>query len=121
MKDRIKALRKSLGLSQARFAEALNVSISTAQKWEIDVNTPTPAIVRLMSEKFGVSESWILSGTGEMFEPKDKEQELAKLVGKLMRDDTPEFRRRLISVLSRLDDNGWDVLEKIADSLTKKD
>ena len=53
--------------------------------------------------------------------PKEREAEIAEVVGNILRDDSPEFRRRLISVLVRLDDNGWGVLEKIADNLTKKD
>lgn len=121
MKDRIKALRKSLGMSQAKFAEALNVSLSAAQKWEIDVNTPTPAIRRLMCEKFGVSEAWLVSGDGEMFSPKDREQEIREFVAALFKDDSLEFRRRLVTVLARLDSDGWSALEKIADALEKED
>ena len=56
-----------------------------------------------------------------MYAPKSREQELTEFVADLCSDDAPEFRRRLISVLARLDDDGWAVLEKIADALTEKD
>ena len=121
MKDRIKALRKSLGITQAKFAEDLGVSLMAVQKWEMGHNNPSGAMIQLLASKYGVSEEWLRTGDGEMYAPKSREQELTEFVADLCSDDAPEFRRRLISVLARLDDDGWAVLEKIADALTEKD
>ncbi len=57
---RIKAERAMLGLSQKDFAEKLNVSIPTVQKWEYgDVNMPCDQLCRV-SDFFGCSVDWLL-------------------------------------------------------------
>lgn len=121
MKDRIRAVRKYYGLTQARFAEKLGVSISTTQKWDIGDTVPSASAVTLICDMFSVSERWLRTGEGEMLRPISREQELAEFVGTLFRDDTPEFRRRLVTVLARMDDTGLAVLERIADELIKKE
>lgn len=118
MKDRIKSLRKHLGMSQKDFGASLGVSLSAVYKWESGENELSDAVAILICQKYGVSESWLKNGGGDMFSPKDREKELSEFISEIFRDDSAEFRRRLLTVLSRLDDNGWDVLEKIADALT---
>ena len=121
MKERIKAVRKALGMNQTEFGKALGASLSAAYKWEAGESGMSDATIMLVCQKFGISEKWLRTGEGQMLLPKAREEEIAEFVGQTLRDETPEFRRRLISVLARLDDNGWSVLERIADGLTKKD
>lgn len=121
MKERIKAVRKSLGMNQTEFGKSLGASLSAAYKWEAGENDMSDSAIMLLCQKYNVSESWLRTGEGEMYAPKSREQELAEFVADLCRDDTPEFRRRLVSVLARMDDTGWAVLEKIVNDLTKKD
>jgi len=45
--DKIVALRKRVHLSQAAFAQVVNVSPSTVQKWERGVKKPTGASKRI--------------------------------------------------------------------------
>ena len=52
MKDRIKALRKSLGITQAKFAEDLGVSLMAVQKWEMGHNNPSGAMIQLLASKY---------------------------------------------------------------------
>lgn len=120
MKDRIKALRKELGLSQGKFAEALGVSISSAQKWEIAAAVPSNATLGLIAEKFGVSEAWLRDGVGEMFEPRSREEEIAAFVHDICGPDGTAFQRRLVTLLSRLSPDEWTILEKIADKLANE-
>lgn len=120
MKDRIKALRKALGLSQGQFAEALGMSISSAQKWEIAAAIPSSATVKLMAERFGASEEWIRSGAGEMFEPRTREEEIAAFVHEVCGPEGTAFQRRLISLLARLTVDEWAILERIADKLSNE-
>lgn len=44
----IKAIRTKTGLSQAQFADKLNISARTLQNWEQGVRNPTGAAVTLM-------------------------------------------------------------------------
>ena len=121
MNERIKALRKSLGLTQVAFAQRIGVKQNTVATYETGRTTPGDTVIALIVREFGVYEPWLRSGEGQMFAVKDRETEISEFVGEILSGDTPEFRKRLVSVLARLDDNGWDVLERIVDSLTKKD
>lgn len=120
MKDRIRAVRKMLGLNQGEFAEKLGVSKSSAQKWDIGAAVPNAATLRLMADMFGVSEAWLKTGEGDMLRPMTEEEELTAFVADICREDAPEFRRRLVYVLSRLYDAGWNVIEKIVENLNEK-
>lgn len=45
----IRSLRQANNVSQAVFADALNTSISTVQKWESDVNAPQGPALKLLN------------------------------------------------------------------------
>lgn len=121
MKDRVKALRKALKMSQTEFGKAVGVSLSAEQKWESGENAVSDAVLLLMCQKFGVSEAWLREGIGEMFEPRTREEEIAAFVHDVCGPDGTDFQKRLVGVLARLKPEEWDILEKIADRLIKKE
>jgi repressor LexA len=70
LKERIRTIRKKLGLTQMEFAEKLGKSWRTIQDWEAGKrNIPEPEL-RLISQTFGVSYEWLKTGQGEIFEKK---------------------------------------------------
>ena len=76
LKERIRTLRKKLGLTQMEFAEKLGKSWRTIQDWEAGKrNIPEPEL-RLISQIFGVSYEWIKTGQGEIFEKKPSIEEI---------------------------------------------
>lgn len=118
MKDRIKYLRSSLGLTQQEFADRIGIKRNSVANYELGRNEPIDAVISLICREFRVSEEWLRVGTGQMFEEVDQDQEIADFVGAVLADKPESFRKRLISVLSTLDPDDWAVLEKIADELT---
>lgn len=46
--DEIKNIRKSLGITQERFARLLNVSFTTINRWEKGRSKPSPLAVEKM-------------------------------------------------------------------------
>lgn len=119
--NRILAVRRALGITQAAFGEKIGVSQNYVWMLETGARDASFRVIRDVCREFGVSETWLRTGEGEMFTPRTREEELGAYVAKVFREDTPEFRRRLLSVLVRLDDTGWTVLEKIANDLTKSE
>lgn len=115
MKDRIKEVRKTLKLNQTDFGRSLGVSLSAVQKWESGENVLSDAVILLISQMYGISETWLRTGEGEMRAAKSREQEMAELTKRLMADRPDSFRSSLITTLLRLDPNGleWAVLEDI--------
>ena len=71
MKDRIKELRKILGLSQAEFANALDLNASTVSVWERDGKI-SQTNLSTICKVYGVNRSWLEKGQDPIFST-DKE------------------------------------------------
>ena len=70
---RLKVLRKEVGLSQQKLADALGVTQTTVGMWEVDKTTMTDRSAQQICATFGVSYDWLTTGTGEMFEQSDEQ------------------------------------------------
>lgn len=119
MKDRIKKLRKSFGLSQTKFGEAVGVSMSAEQKWEMGLSVPSEAAIKLMCQKFPVSEEWLRTGNGEMLRSESREVELHHAVGRILADRKDSFKTAVVTTLLKFEPDGpeWAVLEDIYKSI----
>lgn len=126
MQNRIKELRKSLGLNQTEFGARLGVASSTIAGYENGYRDVSDAIVRSVCREFDCSETWLRTGEGEMFRPLSREAELGRLIRTRLVDRSESFQSELVRTLLRFDPDGpeMQVLEKILDDLiaeTKKD
>ena len=64
--ERIKILRKSYKLSQARFAEPLGISYGYISNIENNKEIPSDMIIRSITVHYNTTEEWIRSGRGNM-------------------------------------------------------
>lgn len=81
MKNRIKALRKALKLSQTEFAQKLGMTMQGIQKWEYGTVEIKLSSLNLISETFNVNPDWLLNGTGEMFlDNTSRQQEYSDII-----------------------------------------
>lgn len=118
MKERIKALRKALNLTQAEFAERTGIKQSTVATYEIGRNEPSDTVITLIVREFGVNETWLRTGVGEMFRTSTPDQQIAEFAGRLLEGRAEDaFKRKLVSALSRLDPVSWAALERVADEI----
>lgn len=122
MKERIKELRKSLGMNQAEFGSKIGISNTAVSKWEKGENTVPESAIKSIVREFGVSETWLRDGTGDMRANMDREEEMGRLLGDLLADRPESFRTALITTLLRFDPSGpeWAVLERIYEELAKE-
>ena len=67
MNERIKELRKALGLTQAEFAERIGLKRNTVTTYEMGRNEPISSVISLICREFKVNEEWLRTGEGEMF------------------------------------------------------
>ena len=118
MKDRIKKLRESLNLSQAKFGAKIGVGQSTIANYERGL-TPLDTVIISICREFGVREEWLRTGKGVMMEEKSRDELLATELDKILTVGDDDFRKRLISLLIRLPPNRWEVLEEIALELSQ--
>lgn len=120
MKNRLKTLRDALNMTQQEFADRLGIKRGTISNYELGRNDPIDAVVSLICREFKVNEQWLRTGCGEMFETVSQDQAIAEFVGEVLSDRPESFRKRLISMLSSLDNDDWAILEKMADELTNR-
>ena len=122
MGERIKELRKYLGLTQQEFADRIGIKRNSIANYEIGRNDPVESIVHLIVREFNVSEQWLRTGEGDMFVTRPPDEELAEIFGILLTDDSPESRikRSVINSMLRAGPEFWDVIADIAESLAKE-
>ena len=125
MKERIKELRVSLGLTQQEFADRVGMKRDAYAKYETGANNPSSAAVSLICRTFGINEVWLRTGVGEMFHSRSREEEIAAFFGDVLSDRAPEVQRRLVSVLAKLPVEAWgfveDLCQRIADEWAEKE
>lgn len=74
--ERVKAIRKSLKLSQDEFGKRLGVSRGVITNIEFNKTEPKPLFIDLLCREFNVDENWLRTGEGEMFLQLDEDAEL---------------------------------------------
>lgn len=119
MKDRIKILRKSLGMTQQKMADRLHIKASAISNYEIGRNIPVDSVIALICREFNVSEPWLRDGVGEMFVARTMNQELTSMINDLMSESDDSFRKRFIAALLELPSDFWPEIQRFIGSLTK--
>lgn len=122
MKNRIKRIRNSNPnwKSQDLFASFLGIPKANLSSYETGRRTPTDAVIQLICEKCSVNEEWLRTGNGDMFVSGIKDKQISAMLADVMKSGEDSFRHRLVSALARLDDEGWDNLEKLIDMISNK-
>lgn len=117
MNERLKKLRKTLDLTQQKFADRLGVKRNTVGQWECGINAITDQVVFSICREFDVNEEWLRTGEGEMFEQMTEQQKLLKYTGMLLKDKDSAIVNAIQSFIvtyEQLDDTSKVTLEKIA-------
>lgn len=119
MKERLKKLRKALDLTQQEFADRIGISRGNIATYETREGSPGNSVINLICREFNVSETWLRTGEGEMFMERTRDDELAAFMNELLAEESADFRRRLVTALSRLKPEQWEALEAVALELMK--
>ena len=123
LNTRLKAIRKSVLLSQEEFGKKLGITGAAISKIESGNRNVTEQMTLAIIREFDVNEQWLRTGEGEMFLIKTRDEEIASFIGTLLKKDDDTFKKRLISALSKLEEPDWEVLEKMCNFMLedKKD
>ena len=120
MNERIKELRKSLGITQQEFADKLGLKRNTIATYEIGKAVPSDRVVSDLCNKYNVNEKWLRTGEGKKFISLNRTQQIAQFTADLFKGEKDSFKERLLLALAKLNEDEWKVLEKIATDLTKE-
>ena len=120
--ERITTVRKELKLSQSAFGERIGVSRDVIKNIDnniVDAETK-PLLIQQICKEYNVNRIWLETGEGEMFEDIERDAEIAMRVGEILAEDDDSFKKQLIGALVALDDDEWELLQKMAEKLLGK-
>lgn len=118
--DRIKKVRKVKDLTQQVFSERIGTTANVLTNYETGRRNPSNSVINNICKTFDVNEHWLRTGQGDMFVERSRDEELSAFVDDLLSKEPADFRRRLVTALSRLTPEQWDALEAVALSLLEK-
>lgn len=111
MQERIRALRKQLGLNQTEFGAKIGVKQTTIAGYERGSSTPLDAVVSAICREFGVSEAWLRTGEGTMFVPQTPDAQIAAYVARTLKGNN-EFKKAVLALLLSRSDEELAVIER---------
>ena len=120
MNERVKELRKKLGLSGEKFGERIGIRRSAVSNLESGRNNLTEQMIISICREFNVNEEWLRHGTGDMFISMDVEDRLMDWAGKVLGSREGDFKKRFITMLMGLSDEQWMFIEEKAKELANK-
>ena len=103
MEERIKQLRKALGLNQTDFGEKIGISASGISKFEAGLTNPAESTIKLICATYNVDYRWLTTGQGEMFLPMDTDA----LVDKYLTGES-ELTKAIMKAFAKLPDEECD-------------
>ena len=121
MNERISAIRKEAGLTQEEFGARVG-GLSRNYIWMIEKGdrVPSDRTIFDICREFNVSETWLRTGEGEMFQPKSRNEELFEFAAKVAEGDPGSIQAQLLAVMARLTDEQWEVLAQIAEEFVRE-
>ena len=121
MNERIKQIREYLEMSRSEFGKKLGVSgdvVNNLERGRVEIKEDR---IKLVCSVFGVDESWLRTGNGEMYQSSTKNQEISDFLNDVMELDDKKFKKRFIESFARLDENDWKHIVENAKKLLKED
>jgi transcriptional regulator with XRE-family HTH domain len=112
MNHRVKIVRETVGLSQSEFASRLAMNQTGVSMVESGRREVSPALILKICSVFGVDEHWLRTGEGEPFQQRTREEEIMRFAVRAAKG-SDGFRKQLAFMLSQLDEEDWENLEKI--------
>ena len=110
--NRLRAVRKALGLTQQEFAAEVGLKQSTIAMYELGHGKASERVIATLCKEYDINRDWLLTGEGEMFRQKAKNETLMGLF--LDATENPDSARSaLLAVLAGLSDNQCNDLRNI--------
>lgn len=121
--ERIKQLRKELHITQADLGSKIGLKQAAIGLYENNQRTVTDRCISDICREFNVSEEWLRTGSGEMFNQRSTDEELAYIVGSAIPAASDYVKNTFIALgkLSKeFSKEDWEVVKKFVDALAGK-
>ena len=99
--QRIKELRKKIGLNQRDFSKMLSLSSGYISGVEINSREVNDRLIKLIIAEFKVNEEWLRYGNGEMFREEPSNEKAAR-ISSLYDDLPPHYQDVVLGTIELL-------------------
>lgn len=119
MKERLKMVRKAQKLTQEQFAVQLGLAKNFIYLMESGKNAISDRTIRDVCRIFGVNETWLRTGEGEMNGPASKEADIASITMQMFNLEEDSFRYQLQKYVSEMPDDQLEVIKDMVVALAE--
>lgn len=121
---RIKQLRKNfLKMSQEEFADAIGISRSNIGNIETGRVNVTDRNIEQICKEFGISESWLRDGVGDMIPDLSADEEYAKATTDLRIDKDDRAMKIIVNYWKLSPENKkafWSLIDELTEGINKE-
>lgn len=110
--ERVKELRKTLGLTLEKFGDRLGIKKAAVSKIEKGENSLTDANIKAICREFSVDYMWLTTGEGEMFVETD--DDFFERIDRIMAGEN-ETRKNMIKMLLYASDDDIKAFDRLVD------
>lgn len=121
MNERVRELRKTLGLTLEKFGKQLGVGKTAIFKLEKGENNVTPQMAKSICREFNVSYLWLTQGEGPMRIEVSKNTEIFQCVQDMLNDHDSKaaafFKGAITAYYSKFNDTSRQIFDQMLDDL----
>lgn len=110
--ERVKEVRKTLGLTLEKFGDRLGIKKAAVSKIEKGENSLTDANIKAICREFSVDYMWLTTGEGEMFAETD--DDFFERIDRIMAGEN-ETRKNMIKMLLYASDDDIKAFDRLVD------
>lgn len=110
--ERVKEVRKTLGLTLEKFGDRLGIKKAAVSKIEKGENSLTDANIKAICREFSVDYMWLTTGEGEMFVETD--DDFFERIDRILAGEN-ETRKNMIKMLLYASDDDIKAFDRLVD------
>lgn len=108
--ERIREVRKALGLTLEKFGEKMGMKKNSVSQLENGKNSVTEQVVKAICREYNVDYMWLTTGDGEMFI--DTDDDFIERIDRIMAGED-EARKSLFKFMLELSDEDIAALDRL--------
>ena len=108
--ERIREVRKALGLTLEKFGEKIGMKKNSVSQIENGKNSVTEQVIKSICREFNVDYIWLTTGEGEMFV--DTDDDFIERIDRIMAGED-EARKNLFKFMLELSDEDIAALDRL--------
>lgn len=120
MNNRMKEVRRALELTQSEFGKKIDAKQNHVASMESGRRDITEKTKKLICLEFGVSQKWLETGEGKMFESNPESDDIIELYDRI-KDKIPrrmiKQAKQFLEKANTFTEEDWEALSRLADKI----